>query len=68
MNGAGSAPAGDYLGLVAVPLPAGARTVDCGFRPPGLRSGSAVGVAALLALAGVGAWGPARRRFRARGM
>ncbi|MGW1869597.1 YfhO family protein [Streptomyces mauvecolor] len=67
VNGAGVAPAGDYLGLVAVPLPAGARSVSCSFRPPGLRSGSAVGAGALLALVGVGVWGPVRRRFRAGG-
>ena len=66
VNGAGAAPAADYLGLVAVPLTGGAHTVECDFRPPGLRSGSAAGGAALLALAAVGAWRPARRRFRAR--
>ncbi|MFE3523594.1 YfhO family protein [Streptomyces sp. NPDC059161] len=63
VNGAGAAPAADYLGLVAVPLTGGAHTVECDFRPPGLRSGSLAGGAALLALAAVAAWAPLRRGF-----
>ncbi|MEU8782462.1 YfhO family protein [Streptomyces sp. NPDC048637] len=44
-------PAGRYLGLVAVPLDGKRTTVDCSFRPPGLRAGAAVGGAALVVLA-----------------
>ncbi|MFF4188049.1 YfhO family protein [Streptomyces sp. NPDC001691] len=62
VDGAASAPAGDYLGLVAVSLPAGARSVACDFRPPGLRSGALVGAAALLALGTLAAWPRLRGR------
>ncbi|MEU3504543.1 AMP-binding protein [Streptomyces hundungensis] len=67
VDGAAAAPAGDYLGLTAVALPSGARTVECSFRPPGLRSGSLVGGAALLALLSVAGWGRYRRTSRAGG-
>ncbi|MFG2403535.1 YfhO family protein [Streptomyces brevispora] len=43
-------PAGSYLGLVAVPVGDGRTTVDCAFRPPGLRAGTLAGAAALAAL------------------
>ncbi|MFK4224240.1 YfhO family protein [Streptomyces sp. NPDC019890] len=43
-------PAGSYLGLVAVPLDGSSTTVDCTFRPPGLKAGSALGAAGLLGL------------------
>ena len=43
-------PAGSYLGLVAVPLDGSSTTVDCSFRPPGLKAGSAMGAAGLLGL------------------
>ncbi|WP_405890534.1 YfhO family protein [Streptomyces sp. NBC_00133] len=43
-------PAGSYLGLVAVPLNGSSTTVDCTFRPPGLKAGSALGAAGLLGL------------------
>lgn len=43
-------PAASYLGLVAVPLDGSRSTVDCSFRPPGLRSGTAAGAAGVLAL------------------
>ncbi|MCX4823635.1 YfhO family protein [Streptomyces sp. NBC_01142] len=46
-------PADSYLGLVAVPLDGTRTTVDCSFRPPGLRAGTAVGAAGLLTLAGL---------------
>lgn len=43
-------PAGSYLGLVAVPVGGGRTTVDCAFRPPGLRAGTLAGAAALAGL------------------
>lgn len=46
-------PADSYLGLVAVPLDGTKTTVDCTFRPPGLRAGAAVGAAGLLTLGGL---------------
>ncbi|WUH57878.1 YfhO family protein [Streptomyces sp. NBC_00442] len=62
VNGAAAVPAADHLGLVAVPLPAGARVVECGFRPPGLRSGAAVGGLSALALLTIPLWSRLRRR------
>lgn len=57
-------PAGSSLGLVAVPLdPDGTTTsVDCSFRPPGLRSGAALGGVSLLVLVGIGVLRVRRRR------
>jgi hypothetical protein len=43
-------PAGEYLGLIAVPLDGSSTSVTCTFHPPGLRLGTAVGFASLLAL------------------
>jgi hypothetical protein len=43
-------PADSYLGLLAVELDGSATSIDCAFRPPGLRLGTAVGAAALLVL------------------
>ncbi|MGW3623529.1 YfhO family protein [Streptomyces sp. NPDC000880] len=43
-------PADSYLGLVAVPLDGRTTTVDCSFRPPGLKAGGAIGAAGLLTL------------------
>ena len=43
-------PADSYLGLVATPLNGTSTTVDCSFRPPGLRAGEAAGIASLAAL------------------
>ncbi|MEU1472067.1 YfhO family protein [Streptomyces sp. NPDC005761] len=43
-------PADSYLGLVAVPVSGGRTTVDCTFRPPGLRAGAFAGAGALAAL------------------
>ncbi|MGY0056075.1 YfhO family protein [Streptomyces sp. LZ34] len=43
-------PADSYLGLIAVELDGSATSIDCTFRPPGLRLGTAVGAAALLVL------------------
>nr|WTB31714.1 YfhO family protein [Streptomyces sp. NBC_00830] len=55
-------PADNYLGLVSAPVPAHGTSVDCTFRPPGLRAGSAVGAGALLVLAGAAVWGALVRR------
>ncbi|MFB7558429.1 YfhO family protein [Streptomyces brevispora] len=64
-------PAGSYLGLVAAPVGDGRTTVDCAFRPPGLRAGTFAGAAALAALLAT-ALAPAAlariRRRRARGL
>ncbi|MGY3682284.1 YfhO family protein [Streptomyces sp. TE33382] len=63
-------PADSYLGLVAVPVPAGATSVGCAFRPPGLRAGVAAGAVALLVLlatAAAGRPGPRRAAARPRG-
>ncbi|MFE9766280.1 YfhO family protein [Streptomyces sp. NPDC005808] len=43
-------PAGEYYGLIAVPLDGSATSVTCTFHPPGLRLGTAVGAASLLAV------------------
>jgi hypothetical protein len=53
VGGGAMRPAGEYLGLISVPLDGSATSVDCSFRPPGLRLGSAVGAAALLGLVGL---------------
>ncbi|MEW1688998.1 YfhO family protein [Streptomyces sp. NPDC091265] len=62
-------PADSYLGLVAVRVDGGRTTVDCTFRPPGLRAGTLAGAAALAALLAM-TLGPAAlprvRRRRAR--
>ncbi|MER6290059.1 YfhO family protein [Streptomyces sviceus] len=55
-------PAKQYHGLIAVPLAAGSTSVTCGFRPPGLRLGTAVGGGSLAVLAGLGVVGAVRRR------
>ncbi|NUK22725.1 YfhO family protein [Streptomyces lunaelactis] len=44
-------PADSYQGLVSVPLDGRATSVDCSFRPPGLKAGAAMGTAGALALA-----------------
>ncbi|MER5984773.1 YfhO family protein [Streptomyces sp. NPDC001787] len=60
-------PAGAHLGLVAAPVPAGATSVSCTFRPPGLRAGGAAGAVALLVLLATAAAGrPGARRAAAR--
>ncbi|MEU1864191.1 YfhO family protein [Streptomyces gardneri] len=58
-----AAPARAYQGLVAVPLDGRATTVNCFFRPPGLRLGGAVGAAALLALAATAGFHRRRQEF-----
>ncbi|WP_328327328.1 MULTISPECIES: YfhO family protein [unclassified Streptomyces] len=60
-------PARSYLGLVAVPLTGDATSVSCGFRPPGLRIGSAVGGLALALLIGAAVVRGVRRRGPGRG-
>ncbi|MFF4751355.1 YfhO family protein [Streptomyces sp. NPDC002514] len=55
-------PAGEYYGLIAVPLDGSATSLTCTFHPPGLRLGSAVGGAALLGLIVLGVFGAVRRR------
>jgi hypothetical protein len=59
----GGKPADSYLGLVAVRLDGGT-TMDCSFRPPGVKAGGAAGVASLAGLAAIGFVG---RRGRGRG-
>ncbi|MFI6726174.1 YfhO family protein [Streptomyces atratus] len=60
-------PADSYLGLVATPAPAHGTSVDCTFRPPGLRAGATVGAGAVFALLVAGVWGARRRRDPASG-
>ncbi|MFE7397359.1 YfhO family protein [Streptomyces sp. NPDC057557] len=55
-------PADSYLGLVSAPVPARGTSVDCTFRPPGLRAGATVGAGTVLALLVAGVWGARRRR------
>ncbi|MET7642798.1 YfhO family protein [Streptomyces sp. NPDC005426] len=59
-------PAGSYLGLVAVPVSGDRTTVDCAFRPPGLRAGSLAGAGALAALLATALAPWARTRIRRR--
>ncbi|MFH8341504.1 YfhO family protein [Streptomyces sp. AM6-12] len=55
-------PARQYHGLVAVPLDGTETTLTCTFRPPGLRLGTAVGLASLAALLLLTAATAVRRR------
>lgn len=55
-------PAGEYHGLIAVPLDGNSTSLTCTFHPPGLRLGTAVGGASLLTLALLGALTAVRRR------
>ncbi|WP_405608065.1 YfhO family protein [Streptomyces sp. NBC_00076] len=57
-----AAPAGQYYGLIAVPLDASTTSVTCTFHPPGLRLGTAVGCVSLLALLLLCAYTVVRRR------
>ncbi|MEU9202978.1 YfhO family protein [Streptomyces sp. NPDC048332] len=59
-------PAGSYLGLVAVPVNGDRTTVDCTFRPPGLKAGSLAGAGALAALLATALTPWARTRVRRR--
>ncbi|MDT0468070.1 hypothetical protein [Streptomyces gibsoniae] len=49
-GGASAVPAGQYLGLIAVPLDGSSTSLTCTFDPPGLRLGGAVGAVSLLFL------------------
>ncbi|WP_181796093.1 hypothetical protein, partial [Streptomyces sp. WELS2] len=55
-------PAGEYHGLIAVPLDPASTSLTCTFHPPGLRLGTAVGGASLLVLAVLTAAAALRRR------
>lgn len=57
-------PAGEYLGLIAVPLDGTSTSVTCSFHPPGLRLGTVVGGASLLALILLCTLTAVRRRHR----
>ncbi|MFF4357947.1 YfhO family protein [Streptomyces sp. NPDC001604] len=55
-------PAGQFHGLIAVPLDGSSTSVTCQFHPPGLRLGTALGTASLLTLILLGAVTAVRRR------
>ncbi|MFJ8789180.1 YfhO family protein [Streptomyces sp. NPDC102462] len=61
-GGAEEKPAGEYYGLIAVPLDGFATSLSCTFHPPGLRLGAAAGGAALLTLILLCVLGAVRRR------
>ncbi|MGN9795770.1 YfhO family protein [Streptomyces sp. OZ13] len=63
----GGRPADSYLGLVATPVAAGQTSVECTFRPPGLRAGTLAAVAGLIGLIVVGPGRPMLSRSRRRG-
>lgn len=59
-----SRPSHSYLGLISVPVTAGATSISCSFTPPGLHLGEAVGGASLLGVAALAAFGWWRGRRR----
>ncbi|MFD5271160.1 YfhO family protein [Streptomyces sp. NPDC058335] len=59
---ASAVPAGQYHGLIAVPLDGTSNRLTCTFHPPGLRLGTAVGGMSLLAAALLGVLTAVRRR------
>ncbi|MFJ8602191.1 YfhO family protein [Streptomyces shenzhenensis] len=61
-GGAAERPAGEYYGLIAVPLDGSATSLSCTFHPPGLRLGATAGGAALLTLILLCVLGAVRRR------
>lgn len=63
---ASAVPAGEFHGLIAVPLDGTATSLTCTFHPPGLRLGATVGGASLLTLILLGAVTAVRRRRLAR--
>ncbi|SEF13912.1 YfhO family protein [Streptomyces sp. Ag109_O5-10] len=58
--------AGEFYGLIAVPLGASATSLTCTFHPPGLRLGAAVGGVSLLTLILLGTVPALRRRTAVR--
>ncbi|MEU2622707.1 YfhO family protein [Streptomyces sp. NPDC007157] len=58
--------AGEFHGLIAVPLGASATSLTCTFHPPGLRLGTAVGGVSLLTLILLGTFSALRRRTAVR--
>ncbi|MFJ9522683.1 YfhO family protein [Kitasatospora sp. NPDC101801] len=58
-------PAGSVLGMIGIPLGAGAARLSCVYRPPGLMPGVALSGAALAVLVGVALVPLLRRRARA---
>lgn len=65
-TGGAESPAGEFHGLIAVPLGASATSLTCTFHPPGLRLGTAVGGASLLTLILLGTVSAVRRRSAVR--
>jgi hypothetical protein len=63
----GGRPADSYLGLVATPVAAGQTSVECSFRPPGLRAGLFAAVAGAIGLIVLGPGRPMLSRPRRRG-
>lgn len=61
---AAAVPARQYYGLIGVPLDGSSTSITCTFHPPGLRLGTAVGAASLLALILLGVLDAVRRRRR----
>ncbi|MFM9708990.1 YfhO family protein [Streptomyces galilaeus] len=59
---ASAVPAGQYHGLIAVPLDGTSTRLTCVFHPPGLRLGTAVGGMSMLAVALLGVLTAVRRR------
>ncbi|GAA4566285.1 YfhO family protein [Planotetraspora kaengkrachanensis] len=51
LGGAAARPAGNFLGLVSVPLDGKATRVSCSFTPPGLKIGLTITVSTVLAVA-----------------
>ncbi|MFI0981393.1 YfhO family protein [Streptomyces sp. NPDC021093] len=64
VDGGELTPAGNYLGLLAVPLGEGGRAseIRCAFRPPGLRAGVGVGLGSVGVAVAAGALHLLRRR------
>ncbi|WP_371674288.1 YfhO family protein [Streptomyces sp. NBC_00289] len=60
---ASAVPAGNFHGLVAVPLDGSSTSLTCTFRPPGLRLGAVVGAASLFGLCLLAGFPAVRRRL-----
>ncbi|MFI9806921.1 YfhO family protein [Streptomyces sp. NPDC052301] len=61
-GGGAARPAGEYHGLIAVPLDGRSTSLACTFHPPGLRLGTAVGATSLVTLVLLCALTAVRRR------